>query len=496
VELGTLSSAAMDGVPGVPKAAALSNSPGTGNPIDLPALPNEVAQATDDHVISADGRAKLKRQAAGAAVNVDVAAAAGPGGLGSELTPDTGVTSRLASADSLQVQLRSGRLQRQQVGGVPNTSTAAVLPTDSFRQRVGRVPGNSRGSGSPPPETEETIERGLAFLARYQSPDGSWSLSVAGEEAALSSNTAATALALVAFQGAGYNHREHKYQQAVRAGLDHLVKNQRPDGDLFVPMDDESNRSVWLYSHSVATLALCEAYGMTQDPALKEPAQKAINFIVAAQHKQRGGWRYAPGIGADTSVSGWMLMAMKSGELSNLKVPPEAYQGIRKWLDDAQASPTQRHLYRYNPLAPDTPSQRHGREPTRTMTAVGLLMRQYTGWRRDQSDMLKGADVLAQYPPQLGTQRNPERDTYYWYYATQVMFHMGGKYWSEWNGRLHPLLTQSQVVEGPLAGSWDPLGPVPDRWAAHAGRLYVTTMNLLSLEVYYRHLPIYDDVAK
>ena len=68
--------------------------------------------------------------------------------------------------------------------------------------------------------------------------------------------------------------------------------------------------------------------------------------------------------------------------------------------------------------------------------------------------------------------------------------------WEAWNSRLHPLLVDAQIQAGELAGSWNPYTPVPDRWAVHAGRLYVTTMNLLSLEVYYRHLPIYADTAR
>ncbi len=110
--------------------------------------------------------------------------------------------------------------------------------------------------------------------------------------------------------------------------------------------------------------------------------------------------------------------------------------------------------------------------------------------------MVLGAQYLLQYPPSVGTNSNPQRDTYYWYYATQVMFHMGGQYWNAWNQRLHPLLIGSQIREGDLAGSWDPFKPVPDEWAAFAGRLYVTTMNLLSLEVTYRHLPLYEDTAR
>jgi hypothetical protein len=199
-----------------------------------------------------------------------------------------------------------------------------------------------------------------------------------------------------------------------------------------------------------------------------------------------------------------MMMALKSGELAGLEVPQSTYDSIRKWLDKAQASPNERHLYRYNPYAPNTPEQQHGRTASKTMTSVGLLMRLYSGWRRDNDDFAKGADFLAEHLPAMGTTRDPQRDTYYWYYATQVMFHMGGDHWRRWNDRLHPLLVNSQEQTGPLAGSWDamsyPAGtrrvPIPDRWGPHAGRIYVTTMNLLSLEVYYRHLPLYEDTAK
>jgi hypothetical protein len=349
------------------------------------------------------------------------------------------------------------------------------------------------------PETEEAIELGLVYLSRIQTADGRWTLDQNADVDGLpqmASDTAATGLALLAFQGAGYNHREYRYANVVRGGIDFLVGSQQPDGDLYVSMDAESNRVVALYSHSIAALALCEAYGMTQDPQLREPAQKALDFIVQAQHPSRGGWRYTPGVGADTSVTGWMMMALKSGELAKLDVPDDTYQRIEQWLDRAQASPSQPHLYCYNPYAPDTPEQRGGRQPTRTMTSVGLLMRLYSGWRRDNPDMARGAEYLLEYPPAVGSTLSPRRDTYYWYYATQVMFHMGGRYWNAWNQRLHPLLVSSQIRDEPLSGSWDPLRPVPDRWAPFAGRLYVTTMNLLSLEVTYRYLPLYEDTAR
>ncbi|MBC7240720.1 MAG: hypothetical protein H5T71_11550, partial [Chloroflexi bacterium] len=91
---------------------------------------------------------------------------------------------------------------------------------------------------------------------------------------------------------------------------------------------------------------------------------------------------------------------------------------------------------------------------------------------------------------------NPLRDAYYWYYATQVMFQMQGQYWKTWNQAIQQLLLREQVQSGPWAGSWDPLRSVADRWGNEAGRLYVTAMHLLILEVYYRHLPLFRTLAQ
>jgi hypothetical protein len=123
-------------------------------------------------------------------------------------------------------------------------------------------------------------------------------------------------------------------------------------------------------------------------------------------------------------------------------------------------------------------------------------MRLYLGWDRTRPEFKQGAEHILDYSAAYGTSSDPKRDTYYWYYATQVMFHMGDKYWEEWRTTLHPLLVNSQIKQGPLEGSWHPNGNIPDRWGPHGGRIYVTTMNLLSLEVRYRHLPIYEETAK
>lgn len=347
----------------------------------------------------------------------------------------------------------------------------------------------------PEPSTETAIDHGTTFLSRHQSGDGSWSFGAGDESTGVESRTAATGLTLLSMLGAGHDHQHGVHAPVVRRGLDYLIGHQKPDGDLYADRH-EASAVVWLYSHGIATIALSEAYGMTQDESLREPAQRAIEFIVAAQHPQLGGWRYEPGVGCDTSVTGWLAMALHSGRLAGLDVPDRTLRRIAAWFDMAQASSQEPHLFVYNPYASETEAKRHGRAPNPTMSAVGLLMRMYQGWRRDDPRMQAGADYLLQHLPAHGDATNPLRDAYYWYYATQVMLHMRGDHWKRWNDRIHPLLIESQLQSGPHVGSWSPTTPVPDRWAPQAGRLYVTTLNLLTLEVFYRHLPIFEDAAR
>ena len=393
---------------------------------------------------------------------------------------------------SLPADFESRYLARSNVGSnrAPGSSTPVAKP--AFQQRLDRLQNPEQRASQLPPETDQAIERGLEFLAKYQRPDGSWRLQDFDTEVLIRSDTAATGLALLAFQGAGYTHLQSRYAAVLDRAIGFLAQHQKPDGDLYIPQDPASDQNAWLYSHSIAALALSEAYGMTQDERLRPIAQKAIDFTVNSQDTRRGGWRYRPNVGSDTSVTGWFMMALHSGRLAGLRVPAETFDNIQKFADQARAGGNTPHLYRYNPYAADTPEQRHGLRPTAVMTSVGLLIRLYSGWPRERTEMVGGADFLLQHLPSHGNSAQSLRDTYYWYYATQVIFQMGGSHWQRWRVSLYPLLIESQISEGPWAGSWAPYQPVPDLWSRYGGRLYVTTMNLLSLEVSYRHLPLYE----
>jgi hypothetical protein len=453
---------------------------------------------TGDQQTATESTVEVDRGNQAGSIELQVAADQGAAGLSVDPSTRVGVKARPATRDSDAIESEiETRFKRNNAGGAPTLSRDAVAAKEAFRGRTSKPSGGG-------PKTEAAIEMGLEFLARHQQTDGSWTLggfdqsSELSSQQQLDSDAAATGLALIAFQGAGYNHREYKYAAQLNQAVQWMVANQDSDGCLYVGSNKKSDDVCRMYSHGIAALALTEAYGMTQDPELVKPIEEAIRYIVETQDEEYGGWRYFAAAGnrnTDTSVTGWMLMAMQSARLSGFEVPEKTFDKIEKWLDVAQGIDNE-SLFRYRPHGKDTEKydRSEGRRVSPTMTSVGLLMRLYMGWDRSDVRFQRGVDYLSKFPPSDRTMR--ERDTYYWYYATQVMRHYGGKRWEDWNKALHPMLVESQMQNGPMAGSWHPYLPVPDRWGPAGGRLYVTTMNLLSLEVDYRLLPLYDETSK
>jgi hypothetical protein len=346
--------------------------------------------------------------------------------------------------------------------------------------------------------SEAAVAAGLKFLAHHQAADGHWSLHdfhrhartaplPAGKvqpdnsqpNTTQANNTAGTAFGLLPFLAAGITHKPpkkkpiHDYSKGVGLAIRYLINKQTKNGN------DRGYYGEGMYAHGLATIAMCEAYGLTSDPQIKASAQLALNYIVSAQDISGGGWRYAARQAGDTSVTGWQLMALKSGQMAGLSVPRIALSKGGKFLDSCETSGNSGG-YGYVP----------GSGATVTMTAVGALCRQYLGVGPRNLSLLGSVKRIKEAPP--GTTGN----IYYEYYATQVMHHMGGEAWQFWNlgpkgdgkGGIRDTLIAKQDTGGGgrpgQAGTW--------AGTAHVGgRLGATSLTLLSLEVYYRHLPLY-----
>ena len=320
--------------------------------------------------------------------------------------------------------------------------------------------------------TENAVALGLEWLKRNQRPDGSWSLKGPFKDGSYSDNeAAATAMALLAFQGAGNTHLKGDYRKEVERGWNALLKMQTKDGN-FQPASGYSHNHL-LYTHAQATIALCELYGMTKDSKFRTPAERAIKYCVESQDPMLGGWKYQPRVQSDLSVTGWFVMALQSAKMAELAVPASTLSKVSYFLDSVQHDEGATYSYQAE------------RNKSLSMTAEGLLCRQYLGWKQDNPALLRGVAALNENRISYDSGK---RDVYYWYYAAQVTHHMGGKPWDEWNKVMAVAVPAMQVKKGPERGSWDPGG---DAWGSEGGRLYVTCLSIYMLEVYYRHLPIY-----
>jgi hypothetical protein len=339
------------------------------------------------------------------------------------------------------------------------------------RTRAGRQRGVRVGGGSG--ASEAAVERGLRWLAAHQEHTGGWRFDhrtgpcqgQCADPGTAGSTTAATGVALLAFLGAGYTHKEGEYERVVRDGIYYLKNRMLPTpdgGDL---------QEGTMYGQGLATIALVEAYAMTQDPELAAVAQSALDFIVFAQDAHGGGWRYAPGQPGDTTVTGWQYMAIKSGQMAYLIIPARTVIHANRFLDQVQSD----HGALYGYQTPD------GRQST---TAVGLLCRMYGGWPRNNPALVSGVARLAKWGPSRD-------DLYYNYYATQVLRHYGGAEWEEWNRSLRDPLIAAQATTGHESGSWY----APGEHCRPGGRLLSTALAVMTLEVYYRYLPLYGNEA-
>ncbi|MCH2130723.1 MAG: terpene cyclase/mutase family protein [Pirellulaceae bacterium] len=339
----------------------------------------------------------------------------------------------------------------------------------------GRTPGMKRAllaAYGGTPGTEAAVELALKWFARYQHRNGFWSLTGHYDNGATIENqVAATAMALLAFQGAGHTHLHGDYIDVVRRGWHALLGSQKTDGDFWRGGLVQQR----LYAQAQATIALCELYGMTHDEEYREPAQRAINYAIEIQDSE-GGWRYEPGYLSDTSVTGWFVMALQSARMAYLEVDSAALEKVAKYLDSASSVDGTRYGYR----------PREG--GTLPMTAEALLCRQYLGWARNDSRLMLGVEYISDHSIDFR-----DRNVYYWYYATQVIHHMNDHSWDKWNRVMRVELPRNQVQTGKEKGSWSPVG---DRWGSHGGRLYTTALSTYMLEVYYRHLPIYADLGQ
>ncbi len=389
---------------------------------------------------------------------------------------ESGRQEKIASKDLLGALNKVEQMQAQRVA--------------AYRQRTakGRKDSIRRFGGSG--ATESAVERGLDWLSRHQDRDGRWdsndylkhcrvgdfcrgkreSRGFAGYD------VAQTGLALLAFMGAGYTHKGGPHRDTVKRGLGFLLRSQRPDGSIRLT---PAFGAKFFYSHAIATFALAEAYGLTRDKRLRNRIRNSVRFIERSQNLQ-GGWNYKPAAGMernDSSVTGWVVMALESARLVGVHVSTKTLVGAIGHF---------RRLTTPDGMLAYTDSRPRQHAGSNAITAVGLLSRLILGQSKQAKVVQLAAELMAQDPPDASLWHQRDQCLYYWYYGSLAAFMMGGETWISWNASLKPALLGKQLGSDHGRGSW----PAESKWARQGGgRIYATAMSVLCLEVYYKYVP-------
>jgi len=360
------------------------------------------------------------------------------------------------------------------VGEIPMSSTGVVVTlgigggTAGGRKRAALKMGGSLAS-------ESAVAAALRWLANHQETDGSWALRNPEGSFPETGRVAVTGLALLAFLGSGQTEDVGKYKATVRKAISYLVGQQKANGAVGENNGPDSGWAVGGgYNHAIAGLALVEAYGMSRRSSTKKAAAKAVDYTCRVHQTQGSGWRYKPGQDGDLSVTSWAATQLQAARMAQLKVPKEALEGARKFLESVTVKDGETAgLAAYQP----------GEKPTAMTAAMGLWSRIMLGESKKSEELSTPADYLVKNLPKWGKDVGTHGgcQLYYWYFGTCAMFQMGGKHWEAWNKSLRDMLVQNQRRGGENDGSWDPVGARDGR---RGGRAYTTAMGALCLEVY------------
>ncbi len=309
------------------------------------------------------------------------------------------------------------------------------------------------------PELDESINRGLVFLASQQNEDGSFG------DGSWGRGVAVTSLAGLAFMADGHMPGRGRYGEQVRRALDYVLDRSSESGLL---ADDQAPSP--MYGHGFAALFLGEVYGMSGgDEALQERLHealvKAVRLIERSQNEE-GGWRYNPVPNdADVSVTICQVMALRSARNAGIEVSSQVIDDAVEYVKLCQ-----------NPDGGFRYQARQGSSAW-PRSAAGVATLFYAGEFRDEA-IRPGVDYLIR---EALPGRGLRRGYFYYghYYAVQAMFLAGGDAWRIW----WPATKRELIDLQDGNGAW------PDRTV---GTAYGTAMALIVLQMPKRYLPIYQ----
>ncbi len=310
------------------------------------------------------------------------------------------------------------------------------------------------------PETQKSIDRGLAYLAIRQHPDGSF-----GSGSTYKRNVAVTALAGMAFLSAGHTPGRGQYGKHVDQSIEFLLSCAKPSG--YIVREDSTGHGP-MYGHGFATLFLAEVYGMTPRKDVREALKAAVQLIVNSQSRE-GGWRYDPdGKDADVSVTVCQMMALRAARNSGIAVPKTTVDQCVEYVKKCQNNADGGFRYQLN-MRPQSDFPR---------SAAGVVTL-YSAGLTEGRELERGLAYLMRFPPRGDLLRYDAHYFYGQYYAVQAMWHAGDEYWKQW----YPAIRDELMIRQLPDGSWSD---------SLVNSEYATAMACLILQMPNNYLPIFQ----
>lgn len=306
------------------------------------------------------------------------------------------------------------------------------------------IPG--RQADAVPAQAESIYQKGLTYLAGSQNPRGCW-------DDGMGTEPGVVGLCVTAFLASGEDPVRGKYADNIRKSIRYIIESQ-----------NKSNGYIGnsMYNHAFATLALAEAYGMMEDPAIAPALKQAVDLILSAQKRNRqGGWRYTPDSrDSDTTVTGCQIVALFAARNAGIPVPQE---NLAKALAYLNVNRGGNGSYGYTSSLGGKP----------TLTAIGVLCFALAKEREG-----KGFQASVQYLRDNLDFRDRHYPYYFEYYMAQALFHADDNLWNDWNQRNLRYLGTIQSPDGSFPGGH--------------GQAFSTAGALLSIALNFRFLPIYE----
>jgi len=334
----------------------------------------------------------------------------------------------------------------------------AVLAFAALGLPMARTMAEEQDTVSVDAETEGVIHGALAYLAKQQGFNGSWT----GEGGTAAEPVAMTGYALMAFISTGNLPDGGEYGRNVTSGMQFLLNQVQPDG-LF----RDVQQGKYMYNHGIATVALSEIYGETGSPLLRQRLQQMVSVIVNAQ-SPLGGWRYTPtSRDADVSVTVLQVAALRAAKNAGLAVPQDtidrAIAFVGKCYNEGAGG------FAYQPGGPAGFAR----------TAAAIYSLQVCG-KYDDPEVAKGSDYLF---------ANDSEKQAWWpygcYYAAPAQYMIGGDVWKRWYGEMKDKLLSTVIRDGD-ADYWD------EKRSTRLGPIYDTAVFVTILAMPYHYIPLYQ----